>query len=1002
MSRSNWATVDLLDSGYTRLATLLSVSSHPVVELRADQHLALVWMARENAHIAWTQELSLNTLQDMLAAEGPARSGDRVSSDHQAELAAVPAPSAQADAELMERRAMILTMALGKDLSRFRRLPVVAAGAIALDGVPRLADLSAAPVKLEWLRQLASRLGMAMTDGECSVKWLHGLCRMAAAVAHATVAALSTQMGSGEQWRAAVAKVRSDGTLEPADRAAMRSAASAAAAAATAAAAAAAARSAANYDPTVRPLRWAADFVRRVVVRHTPASVAAVAASAAAAPAAAALPAVGDKDEGETVRLQAATIKQVATLLADVHKVVLEASTPAPVYNACAGGALKTIAEVLDLSPVGMQAAATDDDTEDLADGEILAHAIDLKAQWSAKVAAKGAATGAAAGLPAAPPTAASGAGPQVLALDAASLAALTAGRAVSGGRAPPGTDDVLRVGKSTAAQASDAYVAAGDTPLFFRVRTEVEAAARSAQAAGADIFAIAGALSSDATKMLAKIVHPDDKTHEPRLSFLTELQELIADGALLVVRKFFKENTEAVYASAAFPAAKAKTTKTAFAAMRRSSLVDGGPHLLNPLEGGPADLFGFILARFKIASDEREHKLRDKWGEIFCLWGKVFEALAGAATGMALGAQAIVTFLNGSGTSDGFTKWTPQQEAWYVGTLLWRWYDLEQLWRSNLSTTRLSLTEVAASQWMVDRRLKMHELGVSRPVPRETPYIELTMGGGSTARTPTAQSAAAPAAETDEGAETDDQGTASKKTGGRKKKRKGDADADAGSDSAQLKALRATVDKLNAKLASGLGGRGGGGGGGGGAHGGGGDGYGGYGGYGEYGSKGGGRGAGGKGGKGSPPTGFGVFDPSAEGVSARNDGENRAMPHECQLYRAKVRNGATVLKGLCMHCVEGCHGCRFGGELGGMGLCGEAHGAHPDDKAAITSALQELTGACEAPLFHGAFWNRNMIPSHAGSGKGSNGTVVKHESSGKGKGGRGDGKGGGRGRGGR
>ena len=125
-------------------------------------------------------------------------------------------------------------------------------------------------------------------------------------------------------------------------------------------------------------------------------------------------------------------------------------------------------------------------------------------------------------------------------------------------------------------------------------------------------------------------------------------------------------------------------------------------------------------------------------------------------------------------------------------------------------------------------------------------------------------------------------------------------------------------------------------------------------------------------------------------------------MPHECQLYRAKVRNGATVLKGLCMHCVEGCHGCRFGGELGGMGLCGEAHGAHPDDKAAITSALQELTGACEAPLFHGAFWNRNMIPSHAGSGKGSNGTVVKHESSGKGKGGRGDGKGGGRGRGGR
>ena len=41
-------------------------------------------------------------------------------------------------------------------------------------------------------------------------------------------------------------------------------------------------------------------------------------------------PAVGDKDEDATVRLQAATIKQVATLLADVHKVALDASTPVP------------------------------------------------------------------------------------------------------------------------------------------------------------------------------------------------------------------------------------------------------------------------------------------------------------------------------------------------------------------------------------------------------------------------------------------------------------------------------------------------------------------------------------------------------------------------------------------------------------------------------------------------------------------------------------------------
>ena len=53
-------------------------------------------------------------------------------------------------------------------------------------------------------------------------------------LAHATIAPLSTQMGSEVAWRAAVAKVRPGGTIDAADRAALTAAAAGAAAAAAA------------------------------------------------------------------------------------------------------------------------------------------------------------------------------------------------------------------------------------------------------------------------------------------------------------------------------------------------------------------------------------------------------------------------------------------------------------------------------------------------------------------------------------------------------------------------------------------------------------------------------------------------------------------------------------------------------------------------------------------------------------------------------------------------
>ena len=102
----------------------------------------------------------------------------------------------------------------------------------------------------------------------------------------------------------------------------------------------------------------------------------------------------------------------------------------------------------------------------------------------------------------------------------------------------------------------------------------------------------------------------------------------------------------------------------------------------------------------------------------------------------------------------------------------------------------------------------------------------------------------------------------------------------------------------------------------------------------------------------------------------------------------------ASPLKGICMHCLDGSYGCRSGGKLGGMGECGNAHGAHPDDKEAIVIALQEANGMPEKPIIVSEFFNSAMIPSQpgwsAGGGKGAG--------RGGGKGGKNGGRGGGKG----
>ena len=97
-----------------------------------------------------------------------------------------------------------------------------------------------------------------------------------------------------------------------------------------------------------------------------------------------------------------------------------------------------------------------------------------------------------------------------------------------------------------------------------------------------------------------------------PSGSSSPELQERMASGALLAVQGFFRKHCGKVFTAAAFSdeVGKAKK-KTAFAATRRSSLEDGGPHHINPIDGGPKTVWEFIKARCVWGDDKQAHKLR-------------------------------------------------------------------------------------------------------------------------------------------------------------------------------------------------------------------------------------------------------------------------------------------------------------------------------------------------------------------------------------------------------
>ena len=304
-----------------------------MVMLSAAEHLCLTWMIRETVHAGWSQDFSLGKLTDAPTDEGPVVDGDAVAHAYQATFAAIPNEPTQADAAIAEKRAMALMVAMGKDLARYRRLPVVAANAIRLDGIRLFADLSAAPVRLEWLRLLAARTNMTLADGESSLKWLYGLARLAPLLAHATIATLPTQMGSEVAWRAAVAKVRPDGTIDAADRAAL--AAAAAGAGAAAAAAAPPVRGANQYDAAKRPNDYSAAFVARLLVAFTQADVD---GSIAAVP-----PVAGTINVAGSGAAKVNLINDLATVLQEMHtytaeQLVAQARRALPPPPTCVGG----------------------------------------------------------------------------------------------------------------------------------------------------------------------------------------------------------------------------------------------------------------------------------------------------------------------------------------------------------------------------------------------------------------------------------------------------------------------------------------------------------------------------------------------------------------------------------------------------------------------------------------------------------------------------------------
>ena len=956
----SWHDVTLGHEGLTLLSKALAMDAahgDAYAVVTPEQQVSILYAGAPfwGKKLADPQLDSLSYFQDELAELRDVRTGADT-------LAAMAAPADPPELTV-EKQAFTLAEQLGLDVSKMRKLPRVAGGKLDLGTFARLKAVAKHPIPVEWLRSLAAKYKVDCPAGDDAMGWLYSMERLRVLLPHQAAAVLASSVGTVAEWDAAVGAIGADGRVADAFASTVLQAAAAKAASAVPAGD--------EFAEAHTALMFAEEFVARLTVIPV--------LGPAAAAAAAAMAAVPVEDPVATLKEKKAFWPAAAKMLGAQgwHDYVLSAADPESAVKVVVGTALRAVGKAKGLSPKALQrpaAAGMNASPEELYQ---LLMSFTGPGRPAAAMAAGGGAAQAA-----------------VLNVDATALAAAMAplvssrASAKSGsGKEPPAPDDPLRVGNNDASVGKRQYVQHEDSALYLGVYDEIWAALLEMRKKGADRAAVHKSLSSEARWMLGREVHTADKTKEPRLAPLTELQAALTKGAVKACKDWVEQHRDTIFSCGEAEDTRETRHKKAVAAMRRADIEHGGMHTMDPW-GSTKDIWDFIKCRVSDDGSKAAVRLRDNWNGILREWATEFEMNAGPETGWVDGAELIIDTLKYDAKSDSKVKWTVQQEVYYVGVLFWTWFDYDQKWYdSPLTEGRKSVKQVSNMAYFKAFRKDLHNFTPQR-ANDETPFNELKLGGGASfaslpSRAGSSSSKKAAKRSGGGGSDTDGDGggddgystdrSSSSASAARSSAKKAKGGGNPSAMECSLSQLTQSLQKQVREL-SGVSNT-------------------------LKQKTGGGGGAQNKNQLyGGAADGGGSKQRGVSAIFAFNEPAwwTHGVPAiQCMKAQEKVNKPgySGCLKNTCMYVLKGEDGCACGGALGEMGLCGNAHFLAESHKEEAPTELKKVMGLDHFPQIQHAFFTKKALGGQGGRGAGGG------RGGGKGKGaGRGGGKGGGRG----
>ena len=961
LAAGSWQPVTLAHEGLEFVAKALAVDvahgeAYAVVTPAETAAILYLGAAYWGHQLANPQLAVLSYFQDELAEVAAVRTGS-------ATLAAMAALAVPPEL-IVEKQAVSLAVQLGLDVAKVRKLPRVTGGSLDLGTFTRLKAVSKGPLSVVWLRSLAAKYKVDCPADDDAVEWLYSMERLRVLIPHQATAVLAASVGTVAEWDAAVGAIGPDGRVTDAFASTLLAAAAAKAASAVPVGD--------EFTEAHTPLMYAEWFVARmIVIPVLGAAAMAAAAAAAAAPC---------EDPVATLKEKKAFWHPAAKMLGAQgwHNVPVSVADPEPAVKVVVGAALRAVGKAKGLSPEALQRPAS---AGAYASPEELYQLL-MSFSGSGRPAAASSVGGGGGAASAA-----------VLQVDTtalvAALAPLTQPRSsapAGGAKAPPGPDDPLRVGNSDASVGKKQYVQCEDTAMYLGVYDEIRAALLEMRKPGSDRAAVQKSLSNEARWMLGREVHTADKTKEPRLAPLTELQAALTRGAVKSCKDWVEQHRDTMFSCGEAENSRETKHKKAVAAMRRADVEHGGPHTMDPW-GTTKDLWSFIKIRVSEDGSKAAVQMRENWNSILREWAIEFEMNAGPETGWIDGAELIVETIKYDNKSDSNVKWTAQQEVYFVGLLIWTWFDHDQKWRdSPLTEGRKTVTQVANMKFMRAFTKDLHNFTPQR-ASDETPFTELKLGGGASfgplpARSKAGKARSRGGGGAGGGSDTDgdgmdgsgygsDRSVASASATPTKKKAKSGAKAPAADCSLtqltqtlqkQVQALGTVSNKLK-----------------------------------QGGAVGGNQtknqlNTGATDGGGNKQRGvtaifaYGNDDWWTHGVSAV-----KCMKAQEQVNKPDY---AGCLKNTCIYVLRCEDGCSLGGDLGDMGGCGNAHFLAEAHKDSVQVELKNLLGLSDVPKIQHNFFTKKAL-----GGQGGHVAGLGRGDGGKGKG---RGKGGGKGRGGK